>query len=56
MPQMAMLAAHKALIQFQVNGSALQMVNVNGIRFSVPIRMQNETAFVPTAYPVGVAK
>ncbi|MBI5784588.1 MAG: DUF637 domain-containing protein [Rhodocyclales bacterium] len=56
MPEMAMLAAHKALIQFQVNGSILQVVNVNGIRFAVPIRMQNGTAFVPTAYPVGVAK
>jgi filamentous hemagglutinin len=53
---MANTAAGKALYQYQLNGNLSQAVTVDGVNFSVPIRIQNDQPYVPTAYPVGVAK
>jgi filamentous hemagglutinin len=56
MTSMANTAANKALTQYQLTGNTLQRVVVDGIEFSVPVRIQNGQPFVPTAYPVGVKK
>lgn len=56
MPDMANLAANKALIQYQLTGDLSPTIVVNGVKFSVPIKMQNGQPYVPTAFPVGVVK
>ena len=52
----AILAANKALIQYQLNGMKSQSVFVNGVQFSVPIQISNGVPYTPTAYPVGVSR
>jgi hypothetical protein len=44
------------LVDYQLTGNASQKVVVNGIEFSVPVRVQNGQPYVPTAYPIGVKK
>jgi filamentous hemagglutinin len=56
MADMANTAASKALIQYQLTGITSQKVVVNGVEFTVPVRIQNGQPYVPTAYPVGVRK
>ncbi len=56
MADMANMAANKGLIQYQLTGNTLQKVVVNGVEFTVPVRVQNGQPYVPTAYPVGVKK
>ncbi|MDR2155129.1 MAG: CdiA family toxin C-terminal domain-containing protein, partial [Burkholderiaceae bacterium] len=56
MLDMANTAASKALYQYQSTGNISQVVVVDGVNFSVPIRIQNGQPYVPTAYPVGVEK
>uniref|UniRef100_UPI001B8D31C5 hemagglutinin repeat-containing protein n=1 Tax=Collimonas humicola TaxID=2825886 RepID=UPI001B8D31C5 len=55
-PDMASTAANKALTQYQLTGDLSPIVEVNGVKFSVPIRIQNGQPYVPTAFPVGVVK
>ncbi|WP_254699954.1 CdiA family toxin C-terminal domain-containing protein [Trinickia violacea] len=56
MADMASTAAGKALMQYQMTGSTVQTVVVDGVQFSVPIKMQNGVPYVPTAFPIGVSK
>ena len=56
MPDMANLAANKALTQYQLTRNLSPTVVVNGVKFSVPIRMQSGKPYVATAFPVGVMK
>ena len=57
MPNMANMAANKALIQFQLTGIAEQNVTVNGIEFFVPIRITpGKPTSIPTAYPLRSVK
>jgi len=56
MSSMANEAAHRALIQYQVSGEALQEVIVGKLRFQVPVNIKNGEMYVPTAFPIGVVK
>ncbi|WP_053186467.1 hypothetical protein [Pseudomonas kilonensis] len=56
MPSMANEAAHKALIQYQSTGNAIQEVVVRNVRFQVPVNIKGEQMYVPTAFPIGVVR
>ena len=56
MTEMTNIAANKALIQYQITGNTAQKIVINGIEFSVPVRIKNGQPFVPTAFPIGVKK
>jgi filamentous hemagglutinin len=56
MPEMATMAANKALIQYQLTGKLAQKVTIDGIQFDVPIKIQNGVPYIATVFPIGVEK
>jgi hypothetical protein len=56
MGDMASTTASKALVQYQLTGQTGQTAVVNGVKFSVPIRVENGQPFVPTVFPITVCK
>ena len=56
MTEMANTAANKGLMQYQQTGDLSSTVVVEGIKFTVPIKFQKGTPYVPTVIPTGLAK
>lgn len=56
MTEIANTAASKGLINYQQTGDLSSSVIVEGIKFTVPIRIQNGVPYVPTVIPTGVSK
>jgi filamentous hemagglutinin len=56
MDELANFAANKGLVQYQMTGDLLNVVVVDGIKFTVPIKIKNGIPYVPTVFPTGVVK
>jgi len=56
MTELVNVAANKALMQYQQTADLSISVVVEGIKFTVPIRVQNGVPTVPTVIPTGVVK
>lgn len=56
MTELVNVAANKALMQYQQTGDLSISVVVEGIKFTVPIRVQNGVPTVPTVIQKGVVK
>jgi filamentous hemagglutinin len=56
MTEMANTVANKGLMQYQQTGDLSSTVVVEGIKFTVPIKIQKGTPYVPTVIPTGLAK
>jgi len=56
MADMATEAAHRGALKFMVDGNVNQYIEISGVRFHVPIKIEEATGRVigvRTSYPVG---